>query len=217
MRGMSRAASTLLGAGVAGFLLWLAAQLGRHTTGSYWAAYGIVAGAGLVVGMSQLRGRDGHPPATFTLAFLPVLVVAGWILLAMEPNGNWFRDHVLAWSGDIHIRGIVEDLGTWIGVLAFGIGLVFGFSLEPATLRRRRQEPVVAVPPTSTAPAETVAPRRDGPAPVAPTGTMAPHTASRPVTTDDVRAADEPLTAERERLADGDGTVVERHESQHVH
>ena len=112
MRGMSRAASTLLGAGVAGFLLWLAAQLGRHTTGSYWAAYGIVAGAGLVVGMSQLRGRDGHPPATFTMAFLPVLIVAGWVLLAMQPDGNWFRGHVLAWSGDIHVRGIVEDLGT---------------------------------------------------------------------------------------------------------
>jgi hypothetical protein len=180
-----------------------------------------VAGAGLVVGMSQLRGRDGHPPATFTLAFLPVLVVAGWILLAMEPNGNWFRDHVLAWSGDIHIRGIVEDLGTWIGVLAFGIGLVFGFSLEPATLRRRRAEPVAATTPVPATPAETVAPRRDGPAPVAPAGTMAPRTAeSRPVTTDDVRAADEPLTAERERLAarerTADGTVVARRESQHV-
>lgn len=213
MRGMSRAASTLLGAGVAGFLLWLAAQLGRHTTGSYWAAYGIVAGAGLVVGMSQLRGRDGHPPATFTLAFLPVLVVAGWILLAMEPSGNWFRDHVLAWSGDIHIRGIVEDLGTWVGVLAFGIGLVFGFSLEPATLRRRRREPAAAAPVPATT-AETAPPRRDGPAPVAPAGTTA---ASGPAATDDVRAADEPMTAERERMADDGGTVVERQESQHIH
>jgi hypothetical protein len=213
---MSRAASTLLGAGVAGFLLWLAAQLGRHTTGSYWAAYGIVAGAGLVVGMSQLRGRDGHPPATFTLAFLPVLIVAGWILLALQPDGNWFRDHVLAWSGDIHIRGIVEDLGTWIGVLAFGIGLVFGFSLEPATLRRRRREPVVETTPVP-ARAESVPPRRDGPAPVAPSGTMAPTGTMAPhaVTTDDVRAADEPLTAERQTM--GDGTVVERQESQHVH
>jgi hypothetical protein len=50
---------------------------------------------------------------------------------------------------------------------------------------------------------------------------MAPRTAeSRPVTTDDVRAADEPLTAERERLAarerTADGTVVARQESQHV-
>jgi hypothetical protein len=215
MRGMSRAASTLLGAGIGGFLLWLAAQFGRHTTGSYWAACGVVAGAGLVVGMSQLRGRDGHPPATFTMAFLPVLIVAGWVLLAMQPNGNWFRDHVLAWSGDIHIRGIVEDLGTWVGVLSFGIGLVFGFALEPATLRRRRREAVVATAPARTVTAETITPRTETvvPASTAAAGTMAP----RPVvTTDDVRAADEPVGAERRVIAD-DGTVVERQESQHVH
>jgi len=214
MRGMSRAASTLLGAGVGGFLLWLAAQLGRHTTGSYWAACGIVAGAGLVVGLSQLRGRDGHPPATFTMAFLPVLIVAGWVLLAMQPDGNWFRDHVLAWSGDIHIRGIVEDLGTWIGVLSFGIGLVFGFALEPATLRRTRREPAVATMPAETARSEARAPATDTVAPTPATaGTMAPP---RTVTTDDVRAADEPVGAERREVTD-DGTIVERQESQHVH
>jgi hypothetical protein len=33
MRGWSRAGSTLLGAGVAGFLLWLAAQWSRGGTG----------------------------------------------------------------------------------------------------------------------------------------------------------------------------------------
>jgi hypothetical protein len=216
---MSRAASTLLGAGIGGFLLWLAAQLGRHTTGSYWAACGIVAGAGLVVGMSQLRGRDGHPPATFTLAFLPVLIVAGWVLLAMQPDGNWFRNHVLAWSGDIHVRGIVEDLGTWVGVLSFGIGLVFGFALEPATLRRRRREPAVATVPAGTARADTVAPAADGAAPArtVPAETMAPTMApNRPVTTDDARAADEPIAAERREVTD-DGTVAGRQESQHVH
>jgi hypothetical protein len=146
---MSRAASTLLAAGAAGFLLWLAAQMGRHSNGSYWAAYGIVAGAGLVVGLSQLRGRDGSPRAMFMFAFLPVLVIAGWVLLGMEPHGNWFRDHVLSWSGDIHLRGIVEDLGTWIGALAFGIGLVFGFTLEPATMRQRGRV-VASVPVTTT-------------------------------------------------------------------
>jgi len=137
MRGLSRAASTLIGAGAAGFLLWLAAQFARHTTGGYWASYGVIAAAGLIVGLSQLRGRDGHPRGMLTLAFLPVLIVAGWVLIGMEPNGNWFRNHVLSWSGDIHVRGVVEDVGTWIGVLAFGIGLVFGFTLEPSSLRRR--------------------------------------------------------------------------------
>jgi len=211
MTGMSRAASTLLGAGVAGFLLWLAAQFGRHTTGSYWAAYGIVAGAGVVVGLSQLRGRDGHPPATFTLAFLPVLIVAGWILLAMQPDSNWVRDHVLAWSGDIHIRGVVRDLGTWIGVLAFGIGLVFGFALEPATLRRRR--PATAVTPApapARAPAATPAAATPATAPAATAKRPAPVVASH-----DASAADEPLTAERRSTQETmpDGTVVERRET----
>ena len=94
MNGMIRALSTLAGVAAAGFLLWVAAQVGRHSTGGYWAAYAIVAAAGLVLALSQLRGRTGHPRAMFTFGFLPVLVVAGWVLIAMEPHGNWFRDHV---------------------------------------------------------------------------------------------------------------------------
>src|SRR5437879_3617130 len=104
MNGWSRAVATLFGAGVAGFLLWVAAQVGRGSVGGYWAAYGIVAGAGVVLALSQLRGSGGNPPAMLTLAFLPVLIVAGWVLLAMQPHPNWFRNHVLAWSGDIGIR-----------------------------------------------------------------------------------------------------------------
>ncbi len=151
MNGISRAASTLLGAGIAGFLLWLAAQIGRHSTGGYWAAYGIVAGAGIVLAASQLRGRGGHPPGMLVGAFLPVLIVAGWVLLAKQPHPNWFRNHVLAWSGDIGIRDVVGDVGTWIGVLALGIGYTLGASLEP--FGRRRAVAVAPVPATE-APAE---------------------------------------------------------------
>ena len=104
MNGITRSLSTLVGVAAAGVLLWAAAQVGRDSTGGYWAAYAIVAAAGLVLALSQLRGRTGHPRAMFTLGFLPVLVVAGWVLIAMEPHGNWFRDHVLAWSGDIGDR-----------------------------------------------------------------------------------------------------------------
>jgi hypothetical protein len=203
MRGWSRAGSTLLGAGVAGFLLWLAAQWSHGSTGGYWAAYGVVAGAGLVLGISQLRGRDGHPGATIGLAFIPVLIVAGWVLLGAQPHPNWFRNHVLAWSGDIHVRGIVHDLATWLGVLAFGIGAVLGIALEPRTMRRRREEAVV--PPAATratpAPATTTAPASS-----APVGTMAPVASEAPVRqeTHDPRAADEPLAAERREVtADG--------------
>jgi len=138
MTGWNRAVSTLVGAGLAGVLLWLAAQIGRHTTGGYWAAYGVVAGAGLVLALSQLRGQGGNPPGTFLLAFLPVLVVAGWVLVGMQPHPNWFRSHVLSWSGDIGVRNVMADVSMWLGVLALGIGFVFGAALEPGMLRRRR-------------------------------------------------------------------------------
>jgi hypothetical protein len=136
MNGITRAISTLAGAAVAGLLLWAAAQIARDTTSGYWAAYAVVAAAGLVLAVSQMRGRNGNPRAHATVAFLPVLIAAGWVLVGLEPHGNWFRDHVLAWSGDLGIRHAVLDLGTWIGVLAFGIGFTLGTVLEPAARRR---------------------------------------------------------------------------------
>jgi hypothetical protein len=134
MNGMTRAGATLLAAAAAGALLWLAAQTG-HSNGGYWAACGIVAGAGLVLAAAQVRGRSGNPPAMLLFTFLPVLIAAGWVLIAMQPNPNWFRDHVLAWSGDIGIGDVVRDLGTWFGVLAFGIGYSLGLVLEPMPRR----------------------------------------------------------------------------------
>jgi len=50
----------------------------------------------------------------------------------------------MSWSGDIGIVGLVHDLAEYVSVLAFGIGLVFGYSFDtsgPATQRpvgRRR-------------------------------------------------------------------------------
>jgi hypothetical protein len=142
MNGLQRAGATLLGAGAAGALLWVAAQIDRSSNGGYWATAGIVAGAGLVLALTQLRGRGGHPPAMLALGFLPVLIAAGWVLLAMQPHGNWFRHHVLSWSSDIGIRGVVEDVGIWIGVLAFGIGYTLGLALEPMPRRAAVAEPV---------------------------------------------------------------------------
>ena len=138
MNGWNRALTTLLAAGAAGFLLWLAAQFDMHTTGGYWAALGIVAGCGLLLGLGQLRGGGGNPPAMLLLGFLPVLICAGWIIVAAEPHGNWFRHHVTAWSSDIGVLHVVRDIATFNGVLAFGIGLVFAYALEPAMLGRRR-------------------------------------------------------------------------------
>jgi hypothetical protein len=126
-----RAVSTLVGAGIAGVLLWLAGNVGRGDNGGYWAASGIVAAAGLVFALSQLRGRNGNPLLLFLLVFLPVLVVAGWVLVSAQPHGNWFSSHVLAWSGDLGLRQVVEHVGAWLGVLAFGIGYALGLALEP--------------------------------------------------------------------------------------
>jgi hypothetical protein len=106
-----------------------------------------VAGAGLVLAATQLRGRGGNPPATFLTAFLPVLIVAGWVLVALQPHANWFRDHVLAWSGDMGIGDVVRDVGTWLGVLALGIGFAFGVTLEPGLIGRRRRPVSPAAPP----------------------------------------------------------------------
>ena len=182
MNAWNRALTTLLAAAAAGFLLWLAAQFNMHNTGGYWAALGIVAGCGLLLGLAQLRGSGGNPPAMLLLDFLPVLICAGWVLVYAEPHANWFRTHVGRWSGDIGIRGVVHDVATWNGVLAFGIGLVFGYMLEPGMMRRKREA------------VET-----------------APVMQRRRLTAFNRSAADEPTKAEREEAAaTADSPAAER-------
>ena len=51
-------------------------------------------------------------------------------MVGHQPNPNWFRNHVLNWSDDIGILGLVRDLAEYAAVLSFGIGLVFGFSFD---------------------------------------------------------------------------------------
>jgi hypothetical protein len=68
------------------------------------------------------------------------------VIVGTQPDANWFRDHVLSWSSDIGIQGLVTDLAEYDAVLAFGIGLVFGFTFDtsgpdthgPFGRRRRR-------------------------------------------------------------------------------
>jgi hypothetical protein len=149
LTGANRAPLTLLGAGVAGVLLWLAAaHVDRHTTSGYWAAYALVAAAGLVLGLSQLRGAGGHPPAMLALGFLPVLVVAGWVLVAMQPHATASATHVRTWSGDMGILDVVRAVGTWIGVLAFGIGATLAAVVEPFGRTLAEPDAVAADEPT---------------------------------------------------------------------
>ncbi len=142
MYGLTRASTTLIAAGVAGLLI-SATTINDHSTGGYWAASGLIAGAGLVMALSQLLGgwtKWGVPrlsATVFLLAFIPVLIAAGWVVVAHQPHGNWARHHVLSWSSGIQIRGFVNDLTHYVSVLAFGIGLVFGYSFDTTGRRQR--------------------------------------------------------------------------------
>jgi hypothetical protein len=169
----TRGLTLALAAGLAGLLLYLATLVGQQTTGRFWGEMGIVAGAGLVLGLAPRLGswtaglRLRISPGTFLLGFLPVLVVVGWILVATQPGHGWHDGTVTSWSRSIGILGLVHDLALWHGVLAFGFGLVLGSTLDAV-------------------PAPVVAPE---PMPVA-------HR-ERTV----VRDADAPLTAERREAA----------------
>jgi hypothetical protein len=136
MYGLTRGTVTLICAAVAGFLIWLATQVSDSANGGYWGVYGLIAAAGLVMAFSQLLGgwtKWGWPRLSvnvFLIGFLPVLVAAGWVLLATQPDPNWFRDHIRSWTGDMGLTGLVGDLGEYVSVLAFGLGLVFGFTFD---------------------------------------------------------------------------------------
>jgi hypothetical protein len=116
MYGLTRAGTTLLAGGAAGLLIWFATQIDDQHVGGFWAVYGLIAGAGLLMALSQLLGgwtKWGMPrlSAPFLLtAFVPIAIVSLWIILAAEPGTGWFHRHVLSWSGDLHIRGSSNDL-----------------------------------------------------------------------------------------------------------
>lgn len=167
MYGLTRGLMTLIGVAIAGGLIWFASWIdARDSTGEYWAAMGLIAGAGLILALSQLLGgwtKWGLPavsPNVFALAFLPALIVGGWIVVAAQPEDNEARDRVLEWSSDIGIGGFVTDMVTLVGAIAFGLGLVFGLIFDTTGPRRR----------------EAIEAR-------------------------EARLAEEPTTAERERLA----------------
>lgn len=136
MIGTVRGISTVAAVAGVGFLIWVAAQIGSATTGEYWASSGLIAAGGLALALSQLIGgwtKWGWPRLSISVlswAFLPTLICVGWLLLAGQPETNWFQDQTSAWSDDIGIGGLVGDLTQYVGVLAFGLGLVFGLSFD---------------------------------------------------------------------------------------
>ena len=163
----SRGLTLALAAALAGLGLWGAAKVGTQTPGRFWIAMAIVGAAGLVITLANHVGtwtkglRLRVSPSTFALAFLPVLVCVGWILLASQPGNGWEEGRFVSWSNSIGILGIVHSIGLWHGVLAFAFGLMLGMSFD-------------GVP----APAEETAPAYSGEA-----GTRAaPAAADEPVT-----------------------------------
>jgi hypothetical protein len=179
MYGLTRGTITLIGAAIAGVLIWLATQSNGGTNGSYWTIVGLLAAAGLTMAFSQILGgwtKWGWPRisgSVFLVAFIPVLIAAGWVILAGQTVPNWFSRHATSWAGDIGLGGLLGDMLKTIPVLAFGTGLVFGLTFDTTGPRAR----------TVVDDGETVRP-----IPADAVGT----------TTADPRAADEPLTAERE-------------------
>lgn len=132
----TRGLTLALAAGVAGLLLWVATQVGTQTDRRFWAAMGIVAGAGCVLALAQVVGswtsglRLRVSPATFGLAFLPVLVCVGWIMFASQPGNGLWEGQIHSYSSSLGLLGVVHALALWHGALAFGFGLVLGLSLD---------------------------------------------------------------------------------------
>src|ERR1051325_8893531 len=106
----TRGLTTAPAAGLAGLLLWVATLVGVQSVTRFWEAMGIVAGAGLVLALAQViggwtkGGRVRLSPTTFLLAFLPVLVCVGWILMATQPGDGWHEGTVTSWSTSIGIN-----------------------------------------------------------------------------------------------------------------
>ena len=189
MYGLTRATTTLVFSAAAGLLIWLATQITNDHVGGYWARVGLVAGAGLLMALSQLLGgwtKWGWPRlsiAVFITAFIPVAIVSLWVVLAGEPGNGWFHSHVMSWSGDIHVSGLVTDFLYYIPVLAFGTGLVFGFSFDTTGPVVRDRDMIVD--------------RDREAAPVNRRRGLFGRRTTTPAASD-ARAADEPMTADRE-------------------
>jgi hypothetical protein len=141
-----RGLTTLLGVAAAGFLIWVASEFDLGSTGEYWAAMGILAAAGICLGLSQLLGgwtKWGAPtisPGVFFLAFLPALVAVGGILVATRPTGTEEGEEVASWIRDIGLGGLAEDLIAFQGVLAFGLGVLLAFTFDTRGPRMRTIE-----------------------------------------------------------------------------
>ena len=189
----TRGLTLAIAAGLAGLLLYLATLVGQQTTVRFWEEMGIVAAAGLVMGLAPVLGgwssglRLRLSPGTFILGFLPVLVVVGWVLMATQPGHGWHEGTVVSWSHNIGLMGLIHDVGLWHGVLAFGFGLALGYTLDAVPVPVEVAEPVPVARRERTVVEEPVE--------------ADPSYRRYPTRTDDEVDADAPTTAEQAEAA----------------
>ncbi len=159
-----RSGATLIGIAAAGFLVWLATLFSFESPGGFWAASGLLVGAGLGLGISQVVGgwtNWGWPKLSlgvFFLVLIPSFIVIGWIHLATQPATGWQQARLEGWSDDIGIGGFVADLGSFAPVLAVGLGLILAFLIDTSGPRERvvllEQDPVAGDGAASERPAD---------------------------------------------------------------
>jgi hypothetical protein len=160
MYGLTRAVTTLIGAALAGLLVWLASDafddggiFEADESGRYWATVGLLAAAGLAIALSQLLGgwtKWGSPRLAvpvFLVGFVPALIAGLWLLFYVDPGDYWLANKVRDWSNDIGVEGLAQDLGSLFPAVAFALGLLLGLTLDTSGPRVPRAEPEVTAPP----------------------------------------------------------------------
>ena len=197
-----RGLMTLIGAAVAGFLIWLAHYPNIHATRGFWGAMGLIAAAGFALGLSQLFGgwtKFGWPKislAVLLLGWLPTAVTVGWIGLALQPSNGWQEGRLDNWSSSLGIGGFVHDFAPFLPALALGFGIVTAFVFDTTGPRTRRVD--VTTPPRRTVPDEDVHDYRHEDDATAVdstrTTTTAPTTTTGARTTDDRVEVHDPAT-----------------------
>ena len=83
-------------------------------------------------------------PGTFLSCSCRCSSCVGWILIATQPGNGWQEGRLDSWSDSIGILGVVHSIGLWHGVLAFGLGLVLGLSLDGVPAPEIEEAPAYA-------------------------------------------------------------------------